>query len=174
MCKAPSIGLLSEPAMGLRLHPADLIAQIVLVLHPRTFYEVTPRAVVYFVSSEYVRIELADDINYAVDQIQLIFLVFNLYWGLLSNSLSDAVFVREAQNAGTWAVGSRIFLTLHAPENALDLVLSRVWYKRTSRIHVYFQAHDAHVLRLVLDAGRILFQRVFEAMWILLCWTFDL
>ena len=102
--------------MGLRLHPADLIAQIVLVLHPRTFYEVTPRAVVYFVSSEYVRIELADDINYAVDQIQLIFLVFNLYWGLLSNSLSDAVFVREAQNAGTWAVGSRIFLTLHAPE----------------------------------------------------------
>ena len=128
--------------MGLRLHPADLIAQIVLVLHPRTFYEVTPRAVVYL--------------------------------GLLSNSLSDAVFVREAQNAGTWAVGSRIFLTLHAPENALDLVLSRVWYKRTSRIHVYFQAHDAHVLRLVLDAGRILFQRVFEAMRILLCWTFDL
>ena len=138
MCKAPSIGLLSEPAMGLRLHPADLIAQIVLVLHPRTFYEVTPRAVVYFVSSEYVRIELADDINYAVDQIQLIFLVFNFYRGLLSDPSSDAFLVRETQNTGTWAVGSCILFTLHAPENALNLILSRVWYERTSGVHVNF------------------------------------
>jgi 5,10-methenyltetrahydromethanopterin hydrogenase len=63
--------------MRLRLHSADLITKIVFELHARSLNQIAPRAVVDFVASEDVRVELTYDVYDAVDEIQFIFVVLD-------------------------------------------------------------------------------------------------
>ena len=69
MSEAPTISLFTESAVGLRLHHADLVSKVVLKLPSSSLYEVAPGAVVYFVASKDVGIELSNDVHNAVNEV---------------------------------------------------------------------------------------------------------
>ena len=75
--KSPSICIFAKPAVRLRLHTGELIAEIVLIFQTCALNQVAPRGVMNFVAREYVRVKFANNIDHAIDEIKFVLFILN-------------------------------------------------------------------------------------------------